>query len=745
MQAVPNVKDIVLVGGGHAHALVIRMWAMDPVPGLRLTLISPDVYTPYSGMLPGLIAGHYEFEQAHIDLPRLCAQANVRFIQASANGLNTSDKSIQLENRPAISYDVCSLDIGSTPDNSIQGAAEFATGVKPISRFYQHWTQLKEQLKQHKAEAPFKVAIIGGGAGGIELVGAMNHWAQQNDCHAQFHLLSRGNSLLSNFSKLLQRKLLANFKKTNIKLHLNFDTQSISANSVRSKDESLTFNKIFSCTQASAAAWLKQTKLNLNEHGFVEVNQFLQSSNHENVFAAGDIAHLVKSPRPKAGVYAVRMGPILFNNLINNALDKKLKPFKAQSDFLSLIALGGKTALGSRPPFSIAGSWVWKWKNHIDLKFMNMLQQLPAMPANSKTPKLDPALQKTMGIKDISELAMRCGGCGGKIGASILSNVLSKLNPHEQAGIDVGLKNSDDAAVLDIPAQKKLVQTIDHLKTFISDPYLFGKLSALHALSDAFAMHAKPHSAQALVQLPVASEAIQERDMSQLMQGAISVLNQHQCTLVGGHTSEESQLNLGFCINALASQEDLLHKKGAKIGQVLILTQPLGTGVLFAAHQQGLADGLHVQNALNFMLQSNQKAANIFYQHNASALTDITGFGLVGHLLEILKGTQLGARLSLDNVPTLEGTIELMQSGISSSLQPHNVRLRRGITDDSTLRTHEKYPLLFDPQTCGGLLAAINKEDASAAISALKEAGFIESCIIGEIIEQPDSGLIKLD
>jgi selenide,water dikinase len=745
VQAVPNVKDIVLVGGGHAHGLVIRMWAMDPAPGLRLTLISPDVYTPYSGMLPGLIAGHYEFEQAHIDLPRLCARANVRFIQASANGLNTSEKSILLENRPAISYDVCSLDIGSTPDNSIQGAAEFATGVKPISRFYQHWTQLKEQLKQHKAEAPFKVAIIGGGAGGIELIGAMNHWAQQNDCHAQFHLLSRGNSLLSNFSKLLQRKLLANFKKTNIKLHLNFDTQSISANSVSSKDDSLTFNKIFSCTQASAAAWLKQTKLNLNEHGFVEVNQFLQSSNHENVFAAGDIAHLVKSPRPKAGVYAVRMGPILFNNLINNALDKKLKPFKAQSDFLSLIALGGKTALGSRPPFSIAGSWVWKWKNHIDLKFMNMLQQLPAMPANSKTPKLDPALQKTMGIKDISELAMRCGGCGGKIGASILSNVLSKLNPHEQAGIDVGLKNSDDAAVLDIPAQKKLVQTIDHLKTFISDPYLFGKLSALHALSDAFAMHAKPHSAQALVQLPVASEAIQERDMSQLMQGAISVLNQHQCTLVGGHTSEESQLNLGFCINALASQEDLLHKKGAKIGQVLILTQPLGTGVLFAAHQQGLADGLHVQNALNFMLQSNQKAANIFYQHNASALTDITGFGLVGHLLEILKGTQLGATLSLDKIPTLEGSIALMRSGISSSLQPHNVRLRRGICEDNTLRTHEKYPLLFDPQTCGGLLAAINKEDASAAISALKEAGFTENCIIGGIIEQPDSGLIKLD
>ncbi len=750
MQTVPNVKDIVLVGGGHAHALVIRMWAMNPVAGLRLTLITPDVHTPYSGMLPGLVAGHYDFEQAHIDLSRLCAWAGVRFIQASANGLDSHNKCIHLKNRPAIDYDVCSLDIGSTPNNSIIGCEKFATGVKPISEFSQHWHSLKEKLKQHSAHTPFNVAVIGAGAGGIELICAMDHWSKQNKCNAQFHLISRSTTLLNDFPKSLHKKLQHYFAENNIKLHLGFDTHSIHKTHIEStQNKKISFDKAFYCTQASAAAWLQETHLNLTKDGFIQVNEFLQSNNQSHVFAAGDIAHMLKSPRPKAGVYAVRMAPTLFHNLINAALNKPLKAFHPQDGFLSLLSLGGKYALGCRPIFSFSlafsGAWVWKWKKHIDLKFMAMLQQLPTMPINNNNDvKLDPSLQEALGIKDIHELAMRCGGCGGKIGASILSNVLSKLEPYEQTGIDVGLKNSDDAAVLDIPPQQKLVQTIDHLKTFTSDPYLFGKLSALHALSDAFAMHAKPHSAQALVQLPVASEAIQERDMSQLMQGALSVLNQHQCTLVGGHTSEESQLNLGFCINALSPEKDLLHKQGAKKGQVLILSQPLGTGVLFAAHMQGLAQGQHIESALDSMLQSNQQAADIFYQYNASALTDITGFGLIGHLIEILKGTNLGATLSLNNIPVFAGACALIKSGISSSLQPHNVRLRRGITNGSAFNHHEKYALLFDPQTCGGLLATVNKEDASATLKSLKSAGFQASCIIGDITEQPESGLIKL-
>ncbi len=359
--------------------------------------------------------------------------------------------------------------------------------------------------------------------------------------------------------------------------------------------------------------------------------------------------------------------------------------------------------------------------------------------------QLDPHLQQKMGIKDIHELAMRCGGCGGKVGASVLNDVLNQLSPYEHPDVLVGLKSPDDAAVLNIPEGQKLVQTIDHLKTLIDDPYLFGQLSALHALSDAFAMNATPHSAQALVQLPLAQEAIQSRDMLQLMNGAVKVLNEHECALVGGHTSEDSQLNLGFCINALAREKDLLHKQGSTLGQVLILTQPLGTGALFAAHMRGQASGLDINEALSYMLQSNQMAAQVFHRVNASACTDVTGFGLLGHLVEMLKGCELGAQLHMENIPALSGCVEVMADGIFSSLQPQNARLRRAIYNQDSFVNHHKYPLLFDPQTCGGLLATVDIGAADECLAALKEKGFGEACIIGEIIAPPKSGIVVLD
>lgn len=742
---IPAVKDIVLIGGGHAHSLVIKMWGMKPIPGLRLTLISPSVYTPYSGMLPGLIAGHYNFQQTHIDLSRLCAWAGVRFIQAEACGLDAEYQQVKLLDRPAIGYDICSLDIGSTPDQRLPGYAEHAVGVKPISRFYQHWQALQKELLAHNEPEPYKVSIIGGGAGGIEVITAMQFWAKQHQCNAEFHLLNRGSSLLPDYPKALQKKLLRQLQSAGIKLHLDFESLEITHKKIQSENKNIPCDKVFYCTQASAADWLKQTALALNDQGFIQINNQLQSTSHNNVFAAGDISHQVDHPRPKAGVYAVRMGPVLFSNLINAALQKPLKQFKPQTDFLSLLALGDKFALGSRKPVSFSGNWVWRWKDHIDQKFMKMFHELPEMGAAQSIPQLDTHLQSLLGIKDIHELAMRCGGCGGKVGATVLSDVLNELKPYRHPDVVVGLNDPDDAAVLNVPQGQQLVQTIDHLKTLIDDPYVFGQLSALHALSDAFAMHAQPQSAQALVQLPMARETIQRRDMQQLMQGALKVLNQHQCALVGGHTSEDTHLNLGFCINALASPKDLLRKQGAKTGQVLILTQPLGTGALFAAHMRAKARGEDIEKSLAFMLQSNQQAAELLYQHQASACTDVTGFGLLGHLVEMLKNTDTGAQLLLNKIPAIPGAIDVMQNGIFSSLQPQNIRLRRAIYNQQDVIQHPHYPLLFDPQTCGGLLATVDKQDAEACINSLIEAGYTQAAIIGEIIELPEQGLIKLE
>ncbi len=750
MQQLPSVKDIVLIGGGHSHALVIRMWAMNPVPGLRLTLISPQVYTPYSGMLPGLVAGHYTFKQAHIDLQRVCAWAGIRFIKAEATAIDATKNSIHLKDRPTIEYDVCSVDIGSTPNNTIEGCEQFAIGVKPISRFYQHWLELQKTLLNNKTDKPFKIAIIGGGAGGIELITAMAHWVKQQpklkNSAIEFTLLTRGEKFLSGYPKALQQNLIKHLKQNNIEYHLGFDTQKITQNYIHSENIKIPYQKVFYCTQANAASWLESSQLELNEQGFIKVNNQLQSTSHANVFAAGDIAHQVEHPRPKAGVYAVRMGPVLFNNLIHYALEKPLKSFKPQKDFLSLLALGDKFALGSRKPFSFSGAWAWRWKDHIDVKFMNLFHQLPDMKMEQpKVQVMEPVLKTQLNIKDIHELNMRCGGCGGKLGANVLSDVLSQVSPYPHPDVLIGLNSPDDAAVINIPKDQKLVQTLDHLKTMIDDPYLFGQLSALHALSDAFAMNAQAQSAQALVQLPLASEAIQKRDMLQLMQGALKVLNEHKCALVGGHSSEDTELNLGFCINALAQQDKLLHKQGAVKGQRLILTQPLGTGTLFAAHMRGLAQGVDIQHALAHMLQSNQKAGEIFHQYHASACTDVTGFGLMGHLVEMLKGTGLGAQLQLDAIPALPGSLNMMKMGIFSTLQKQNGRLRQAIYNQDSLIPQQMVSLLFDPQTSGGLLATVNAEHSSDIIKALHTAGYNDAVVIGEITDIPNQGLVTLN
>ena len=751
---IPAVKDIVLVGGGHSHALVIRMWAMNPVPGLRFTLISPQVNTPYSGMLPGLLAGHYSFEQAHIDLVRLCTWAGVRFIQAEVVGIDPTQKVLELKDRPNLEYDVCSMDIGSTPSEDIEGSSTYAVGVKPISRFYEHWCRLQKELQTNQTGEPSRVAIIGGGHGGVEVILAMKHWTNEHGVQAKFVLCHRGPVLWESSPKRQQIKLMDILARENIEVHLNFECQRISAKELhgtnKGKPQSIPYDKVFCCTHASAAMWLRATDLLLSERGFIRVNECLQAVGHDDLFAAGDVCHLDHDPRPKAGVYAVRMGPILFKNLLNVALDKPLLPYQPQKDFLSLSALGAKVAMGKRNGFGFSGAWVWWWKDRIDQKFMKMFQDLSDMgstssPSASEDITLAPALQKHLGIKDIRELAMRCGGCGGKVGASVLSEVLKSLQVIPRSDVIAGLDDPDDAAILSIPEDHLLVQTVDVLKTLVDDPYVFGQISALHALSDIFAMNAQPQSAQAMVQLPLMVEQLQIRDMKQLMTGALNVLNAHNCTLVGGHTSEESNLNLGFTINALSPKGNAIsRKRGVANNDVLILTKPLGTGALFAAAMRAKAKGTDVELAIQSMLQSNQSSAHVLQKSGVSACTDVTGFGLLGHLAEMLKGSDVGVELWLNDLPVFSGALGALEEGITSSLQPQNVRMRRILLNQQDFIDHPSYPLLFDPQTSGGLLATVPESQLESCLESLKEAGSHEARCIGRVSGDVEARLVRL-
>jgi selenide,water dikinase len=344
-------------------------------------------------------------------------------------------------------------------------------------------------------------------------------------------------------------------------------------------------------------------------------------------------------------------------------------------------------------------------------------------------------------LQAISAIAMRCGGCGAKVGASVLSRALGSLQPIERPDVLIGLHSPDDAAVVRVPTGMAVVQTVDFFRAFIDDPYLFGKVAANHALGDIFAMGAEPQTATAVVTVPPGLESKVEDLLTQMMGGAIEVLNAAGCTLVGGHTGEGAELALGFAINGLIGEkmDGVMRKGGMQAGDVLLLTKPIGTGTLFAAHARHAAKGRWIDAALHSMLQSNQAGAQILQAHGASACTDLTGFGLLGHLIEMTRPSGVDAELQLSTLPLLDGAVDCVKAGILSSLQAANVRLRRALRNGDEFAGDARYPLLFDPQTAGGLLASVPASQAAACVQALQAAGYTHTAIIGRITAQGEA------
>ncbi|NOQ14842.1 MAG: hypothetical protein GQ583_10265, partial [Methyloprofundus sp.] len=377
MKDTPIFKDLVLVGGGHSHALVLRKWAMNPLPGVRITLISPQTMTPYSGMLPGLIAGHYSFAQTHIDLVKLSLWANIRFIQDSVTAIDVETNTIELKNRPAIEFDIVSIDIGSTPNQQIEGSAEFTTPVKPISEFYQRWNLIQEQAQQNKIKS---LAVVGGGAGSVEVIMAIAYKLQHNNSSIQYHLVTAAEDILPSYNRSVINRVKQQLNNYHINIHASARVKKLSQGIIHCQNtDPVLADEIIWCTQASGSTWLQQSKLECDDLGFMKVRQTLQSLHYDHVFAAGDIANMVANPRPKAGVYAVRQAQTLFHNLRAVLLNQALVEYKPQSGFLSLLALGEKQATGSKSLLSFSGDWVWRWKDSIDVKFMNQFHQLPVL------------------------------------------------------------------------------------------------------------------------------------------------------------------------------------------------------------------------------------------------------------------------------------------------------------------------------------------------------------------------------
>ncbi|WP_038290006.1 selenide, water dikinase SelD [Zooshikella ganghwensis] len=710
-------KDIVLVGGGHSHVLFIRRWKMKPLPNTSLTLISPQVYTPYSGMLPGLIAEHYIFEQTHIDLRRLCQWAGVRFIVDRVVDIEPNTQHLSLERYPQLNYDILSLDIGLTPDLSIPGAAEYAIPVKPIGDFFRQWQSLKQTVKAGQ-QSHYTIGIVGGGAGSIELAFATSYSLKYVTTHFTIHLFTASPYILSNYLPKTRQHVKHKLFLEQVCIHENFKVSNVCSSSIYDQNNNeVNLDKIFWCTHGKGVSWLKNTSLDLSEQGFVLVKNTLQTLKFENIFAAGDIAHLTPEANPKAGVYAVRMAPILFHNIRALLVDRPLKPFKPQKHFLSLLACGEKDAIGERVPFSFSGTWVWRWKDFLDRQFMKKFQQL----SFNEMPSLINRY-----LHENTTPVMRCDGCGAKISQDILAETLQTIGVNDQA---------EDAVVIPWREANYLLQTVDQLRAFIDDPWLFGRIAVIHALSDIYAMGGKPHSVQVAITLPYQQPSSLKRELLLLMSGIQSELNQAECVLVGGHTAEGTELSVAVTVNGRRGLGKLWQKTGAKPGDVLILTKPLGTGVILAANKVAQAKGDRVEHMLEMMLLSNQAAVPIVKKFQPHAVTDITGFGFLGHLLEMLKPEQLSVELDMAQLPVLAWVTDLLRYGWQSTLQTANENNRHYLYEVNQWLKEAYYPLLFDPQTSGGLLIAISEDVAHECLNAL-QVDYPQAAIVGNILSK---------
>ncbi len=707
----PLTQDLVLIGGGHTHALVLRKWGMSPLPGARLTVINPGPTAPYSGMLPGFVAGHYAREELDIDLVRLARFAGARIIVGSVQGIDTEARQIHLPGRPSISFDVASINVGITSDMpTLPGFSENAVPAKPLGPFATRWSDYLAK------SGPAHVAVIGGGVAGAELAMAMAHALRTRQRPAVVSLIDSARALTALGAKAAMR-IRAAMSDLGVDLIEEAQITQIEPTHIDLSDgRQIASDFTTGAAGARAYEWMSQTGLELHE-GFIAVDRHLQSSDPA-LFAAGDCAHLRDNPRPKAGVYAVREAPILFNNLRAALGAGEMRAYTPQKDYLKLISLGQKSALGERFGIPVSGGLMWKWKDHIDQTFMNKFRILPQMQTPAMPKEHASGLADAVGGKPL------CGGCGAKVGRTTLQNALRALPTTTRT--DITPLPGDDAAVMTTGGIQQ-VMTSDHLRSLTEDPVTMTRIAAIHALGDIWAMGADPQAATATLILPRLSPTLQHRTLEEIMTTATAAIREAGAEIVGGHTSIGDELTIGFTLTGLCSQKPIT-LAGGQPGDVLILTKPLGSGVIMAAQMAGVAKGEWVASALDQMVQPQGKASRIL--KDAHAMTDVTGFGLAGHLVGLCEASGCGAKLDLEAIPVMRGAVELSAAGIQSSLFLENRMIAMDLPQGG------KSDLLFDPQTAGGLLAAISADQSEMILSQLKAAGYQAACV-GVLTETP--------
>jgi selenide,water dikinase len=697
------MTGLVLAGGGHSHALVLRRWAMQPSkrPSELITLVSRTSTALYSGMVPGLIAGIYQHDEVAVDLRDLAEQAGVALVVAEITGLDLQNQQLQLDQRPALPYRRLSLNLGAVT-SAKPAPPSGLVPIKPLEPALGFLADQDEQMsKPAIANSPFQV--VGSGLAAVETVMALRQrWPK--------------------------RPLVLHIRQERLKPALKRALQEASIQLIETRNldqtDQLETAAGLLCTGSRAPHWLASSGLPCCPNsGRILTETDLQVTGQPQLFAAGDCAVIDAHPRAPSGVWAVRAATPLARNLEAACKGRPLRRWRPQRQALQLLggfSQGQPTAWALRASLLIGPHpLLWHMKKAIDSRFMAMFQRSRSM--------------------DSSE-AMACRGCAAKLPAGPLESAL------EQAGIETLGTEPEDAAVLPLNAtadSSPVLQSVDGFPALVSDPWLNGRITALHACSDLWACGARVMAAQAVVTLPQTSESTQQMLLAQILAGIRSALEPQDAPLIGGHTLEardgQAQAPISRSVQvtlSVSGQPEAMFwpKAGLQVGDRLLLSRPLGTGVLFAAAMAGAAPAPVLDAALEQMGTSqHQLLANLLdlqTEHPGAihAATDITGFGLLGHLGEMLRNPGLKVVLNGSKIPALPGTLPLLAKSYASSLAPANRRAWNlldkgsvelqlaGIAQGS--REHQALlELLVDPQTCGPLLISVQADVAQQLTS----------------------------
>ena len=688
---------------------------MNPVSGVELVLVNEAAVAPYSGMIPGLVGGQYQKREVMLDLVSLCQRSGATFILDTATDLQPEARQVTLANRGTMGYTVTSINLGSKSRVPLQDHSHpRMLSVKPLHELLH---SIETWEKESLLGAPASIAIVGSGAGGAELSLALRkRWAGREEI--EIHLIDANSTLLPKYSLQTRKNFHQALQGAKIHIHTGKRVNRATENEIFIGEQSIKTSLVIWCTGAAPTPFLSQLTLAKDREGFLLTRETLQSQDYSNIFISGDCASLLSFPDlPKAGVYAVRQGPILIQNLRAYLNSETLKTFKPQKRFLTILNTSDGKAIANYGSFSLYHSLAWQWKDWIDRKWMHRFALAP-MP-HSDTP-------------------MRCGGCGSKVSGKVLEKSLPTFKASSSAVSVLNLGDREDASAHFPPEGKVELQSVDFFKTFSSDLYLCGWIAAKNAVSDIYAMNAVPAVAQCLITLPESSETIQNFHLNELLQGVRRGLSEENTVLLGGHTSEMANIGIGLWITGYGNPKQLFRKGGLRPGDKLLLTKPLGSGTLLAALALGELDSDAWLNLKHWLCHSNRKAAEILASYGISACTDVSGFGLGGHLREMLRASDTGAELLVPSIPLYDGAAKALSKKIHSSLAPDNKALIQDVFDS-------EIPSLFlDPQTSGGLLAGVPENLAGEIETRMREAGLPQASIIGSVTQKTSKALIQL-